>query len=183
MRQWISIIAAALLLSACEEGNKPESRGGYEILVGDTLITISAEAIEFAGLLTDGNHFNFHAYMLREYQVATIPRDDGTPYSGSLIQWKNTGWNTRRTFLFPPFVHDVTTESPELFYYMIGTYPEQFGYGWVDTYDPEADLSNAALRPWLHPADSTLTPDNPGTLEFDGGLGDMLEYRAMWVVE
>ena len=176
------ILLMSLALVSCEEGNKPADGTGYEITVGDTLITIPPEAVLFAGSIINTNHFNFHAYMLREYQIAVLPRDVGSPYNGSLLEWKNQSWNTRRTFLYPPFDHDVTTDTPELFYYLIGTYPSQFGFGWVDTYDPEADLWNSALRPWLRPADSTLTPDNPGTLNFDGGLGDMLEYRGMWEI-
>lgn len=178
MRQWIAIIVAALMLVACEEGDKPKDGAGYDLVVGDTLISISAEAVRFAA-----EHFEWHAYMLREFQIATLPRDEGSPYAGSLEQWKNLSWSSRQTFLYPPFVHNLSTESLELYYYLIGTHPGQFGFGWVDTYDPEANLFNSAVRPWLNPADSTLTPDNPGTLNFDGGLGDMLEYRGMWGME
>lgn len=184
--KFLLLIIVALLMFACEEGNKPDDAQDYTVVVGDTVITIPAEAVRFAGSLLSGEHFQFHAYVLREYQVAinpAIPRGNGSAYTGSLVEWKNMGWGTRRTFLVAPYAHDVTTDSPELFYYMIGTYPDQFGYGWVDTYDPEANLWDGALRPWNHPADSTLTPDNPSTLEFDGDLGDMLEYRGMWVVE
>jgi len=186
MKKFLTIICCALLCLACEEGDKPSTGTSYEIVVGDTLITIPAEAVAFAGTVADGNHFEWHAYMLREFQIASdgsLPRGGGTAYAGTLEQWKSLSWNTRRSFLIPPFSHDITTSSPELFYYMIGTHVEQFGFGWIDTYDPEANLWNSAVRPWLHPADSTLLPDNPGTIGFDGGLGDMAEYRAMWVVE
>ncbi|MBK8130852.1 MAG: hypothetical protein IPK53_18740 [bacterium] len=186
MRLALSLLCCALLCVSCEEGDTPEPGVSYEIAVGDTLITIPAEAVNFAGTLGHGNHFVWDAYMLREYQVASnpnLPREHGVPYQGTLEQWKNTSWTTRRSFLVPPYDHNVTTTSPEAYYYMIGTYAEQFGYGWVDTYDPEANLWDSAVRPWLHPADSTLLPDNPGTIGFDGGLGDMAEYRAMWVVE
>lgn len=178
MSKWIAIIVAAFMFLACEDGDKPEDGTSYELAVGDTLITIPAEAVRFAA-----EHFEWHAYMLREYQIAinpSIPRNGGSPYSGELIDWKNASWSLRSTFLVPPYAHNLDTNQLELYYYLIGTHPDQFGFGWMDTYDPEADLWNSALRPWLNPADSTLTPDNPSTLEFDGGLGDMLEYRGMW---
>jgi hypothetical protein len=186
MKTFCAIFFAALLLTACEKGDKPADGQGYEIVVGDTSILIPGDAVVFAGSIGHPNHFNFHAYMLREYQVAinpAIPRGGGSAYSGTLLEWKNASWNLRRTFLVPPYTHDVLTSETELFYYNIGTYVDQFGFGWIDTYDPEADLWDSAVRPWLHPADSTLAPDNQGTLEFDGGLGDILEYRAMWEVE
>ncbi|MCB9357793.1 MAG: hypothetical protein H6508_00870 [Calditrichaeota bacterium] len=181
-RNVLLALLVLFLAAACEKGDKPSGRDGYEILVGDTLITIPAEAVEFAGTAAAPNHFSWHAYMLREFQVASnpnIPRE-GSHYTGSLLEWKTQPWVVRQTFLVTPYVHDVTTATPELYYYMIGTYREQFGYGWVDTFDAEADLWDPSARPWLHPADSTLAPDNQGTLSFDGGLGDMLEYRAMW---
>lgn len=176
--KFIAPILLTLLFCACEEGDKPSRGNSYEFVVGDTAITISADAVNFAN-----NRFSWDAYMLREFQLGsstTIPRGNGSAYTGTLIEWKNLPWSVRETYLFPPYTHDVTTESRELFYYLIGTHGEQFGYGWRDTFDPEANLFDSAVRPWLHPADSTLTPDNPGTISFDGGLGDLVEYRGMW---
>jgi hypothetical protein len=180
------IFLVAILFTACKEDDTSPTGTGYEIVVGDTTILITADAVTFAGSVQNPNHFNFHAYMLREYQVAINPaidRNGGSPYSGTLLEWKNASWNLRQTFLVPPYSHDVLVSSPEVYYYNIGTYVEQFGFGWIDTYDPEADLWDSSQRPWLHPADSTLAPDNQGTIGFDGGLGDLVEFRGMWEVE
>ncbi|MCL4305251.1 hypothetical protein KJZ99_05005 [bacterium] len=181
MRILLGVLLGALLLAACESDDKPSQGQSYEIVAGDTLITIPATAAAFAT-----ERFELQAYLLREYQVArdpNLPRDGGSPFAGTLLEWKSLPWSVRQTFLIAPYTHDVLTDSLALYFYMIGTYGTQFGYGWRDTYDSEADLWNSALRPWLRPADSTLTPDNPGTLEFDGGLGDMIEYRGMWGFE
>jgi hypothetical protein len=175
----------ALVFAACDSGNDPPSTGSYTLTVGDTLITIPTEAVDFVGGLNTPNHFAWHAYMLREYQIAinpSIPRE-GSPYPDELIDWKNQPWLIRATFLVAPYSRDIMTSNAAQYYYMIGTYPEQFGFGWVDTFDPEADLWDPTERPWTNPADSTLAPDNPSTLEFDGGLSDLLEYRAMWRFE
>ncbi|MCB1059935.1 MAG: hypothetical protein KDB65_06880 [Calditrichaeota bacterium] len=186
MKTIITLLLFAGLLAGCKKDESSESDTSYEILVGDTLITIPTDAVVFAGSVTHPYHFDFHAYMLKEYQIATsttIPRDGGSPYTGTLLEWKNTSWNLRRTFLIAPFSHDVGSTNAEVFYYNIGTYPEQFGFGWVDTFDPNADLWDEAAHPWLNPADSTLAPDDSRTLEYDGGLGDILVYRGMWEVE
>jgi hypothetical protein len=179
------LLIFALMIAACDSGDDPPRTGSYTLTVGDTLITIPAEAVDFIGSVNSPNHFSWHAYMLREYQIATLPNipREGEPYDGELIDWKTQPWLIRSTFLVAPYTRDIMTSDAAQYYYMIGTYPEQFGFGWVDTFDPEADLWNPALRPWSNPADSTLSPDNPSTLAFDGGLSDLLEYRAMWRYE
>lgn len=177
----VSIIAAftALILS-CKNEDNGAIPVEYHITVGDTAITIPDSAVTFAA-----DHFSFHAYMLREYQVATdedLPHP-GATFSGTLVEWKVLGWDARQTFLLPPYNRDARTGDAAQYFYWIGTFIEQFGYGWRDTFDPEADLANPAVHIWQHPADSTLAPDNAGTIEFDGESRFIGQYRAKWRIE
>ena len=180
IRGFVILSLLAFTILACKEDEQEEPTE-YRLTVGDTLIVIPAAAVDFAQA-----QFSIDAYFLREYQVATdedLPHP-GSVYTGTLRDWKALGWNVRQTFLVAPFTaHDVKTEDDAQYLYMIGTYLEQFGYGWRDTFDPEADLDNPAVYIWLHPADSTLTPDNPGTVGFDGESDLMIYYRSMWTLE
>ncbi|MBK6766584.1 MAG: hypothetical protein IPG71_09810 [bacterium] len=176
MTKWL-LLCCVWLCCACEDGDSPPDTTAYEIVVGDTLITISVDAVNFAN-----THFSWDAYMLREFQMASstqIP-SEGAAFSGSLPDWKNLPWVVRETFLFVPYGHDAATSSRELFYYIIGTHFDQFGFGWKDTYDPEANIFDESERPWNNPADTTLAVDNPGTLNFDGESNYFAAFRGMW---
>jgi len=181
----LCIALAAAVLAGCKDDGGDPGLSDLSIEVGDTLITIPAAAIDYAGGKLSPNHFSWDAYMLREYQVASNPSypHEGSTFNGPLNDWKSRPWNERRTFLLEPYSRDINTSNAAQYYYLIGTYPEQFGYGWRDTYDNGANLTNIASVPWSHPADTTLRADSPGTIEFDGETGFMAEYRGMWVVE
>lgn len=173
--KWL-LLCCVWLFCACEEGDPPNDKA-YEIVVGDTSITITSDAVNFANA-----NFSWDAYMLREFQIASstqIPRE-GSAFAGNLSEWKNMPWAVRETYLIIPFLHDISTNSPELFYYNIGTHFDQFGFGWKDTYDPEANIFDETAHPWTHPADTTLAVDNPGTLNFDGESDFFVTYRGMW---
>lgn len=181
--KWLlPMLLIGLLLQACDEddseGREPVE---YHITIGDTAITIPDSAVVFAGLRLNPAAFNWNAYMLREYQVATTMHTP--PYGGTLTEWKETHWSIRSTFLTEPYTRDFRIDDDAFYYYMIGTYKDQFGYGWRDTFDPEADLWDPASNPWTHPADTTLIPDSTHTIAFDGETKLMEQYRNMWVIE
>jgi hypothetical protein len=175
-----------LILLSCENDDPSRPPIEYRLTVGDTTIIIPDAAIQFAGARGSLGNFVWDAYMLREYQVARDPNlpHPGSPFTGSLTEWKALGWPTRQTFLIAPYTaHDANTDDGAQFFYEIGTYLEQFGYGWRDTYDPDADLSNPAVHIWLHPADTTLVRDNTSTPEFDGTSHLIEQYRALWIFQ
>ncbi len=168
---------AAMLLSCKNEDNNPPPVD-YHLTVGDTVITIPDSAAQFAE-----QNFSLNAYLLREFQVARDPNlnHQGSPFTGTLQDWKALGWSTRTTFLLSPYGRDIRTSDDAQYFYQIGTFKDQFGYGWRDTYDPEANLNNPdAGNIWQHPADTTLVPDNSSTLGFDGDSHLLTHYRAMW---
>ena len=176
------ILLAGLTLWSCrDQGDSETPPVEYRLTVGDTTITIPNAAVVFAGA-----QFSVDAYFLREYQVA---RDStwghpGATFNGTLIDWKALAWSARKTFLVWPYdSYDVMTANLAQYFYAIGTYMEQFGYGWRDTFDPEANLNNPAVHIWLHPADSTLVPDNPATVQFDGTSHLVEQYRGLWSFE
>ncbi len=180
---WIIAAVVALVVGSCRNTDDGSSTPEYRLTVGDTVVTIPPAAVDFAR-----TQFSIHAYLLREFQVARDPayHQEGAPFTGSLLEWKALGWATRWTFLnFPssPYAHDVETGDPAEYYYEIGTYFSQFGYGWRDTFDPEANLNDPSYIIWLHPADSTLAPDNTGTIGFDGGCRFIGQYRNMWTLQ
>jgi hypothetical protein len=178
-----SFIAFAIYSCSGDDPQVPQF-SDFTLTVGDTTITIPAAAVEYAGTRLSPAHYNWHGYMLREYQIASspsIPRD-GSPYSGSLGQWKNLSWSVRATFLVPPYTRDIYPGDAD-FYYRIGTHMNQFGFGWSDTFNAESDLGNPTSTPWTQPSDTTLIPDNPSTLAFDGNCNFVEAYRAMWVME
>ena len=182
MKQLLSVcmLLSVVLWSCSNDDGDERTPVNYQLTVGDTVIVIPDSAVTFADL-----QFSFDAYMLREYQVATdedISRP-GEPFWGNLNDWKAQGWGLRTTYLVSPFVHNVTTTDKAQYYYMIGTYLDQFGFGWRDTFDPNANLFNPAVNIWLEPADTTLIPDNAATVLFDGETRLMGQYRGMWQVE
>ena len=185
MRNVLAIVFLALIVSSCSDDDPETPPIEFRLTVGDTLIIIPEEAVLFAGGRGDFGNFTYDAYMLREYQVATdedLPHP-GATFSGTLNDWKALGWDLRQTFLLPPYTRDIKTNDGAQYYYMIGTYLDQFGYGWRDTFDPEANLFDPAVHIWLHPADTTLIPDAPGTIGFDGTCQLVSQYRTMWRFE
>lgn len=184
-RRMLIICCLFLLVLACDDNSEQSELPEYRYTSGDTTFLIPPEAVEFAGGRIASNYFNWDAYMLREYQVATNPslRFPDPVFGGDINSWKGRPWQERRTFLVAPYDLDINTGNPAEFYYRIGTFTEQFGYGWIDTFDPEADLWNPAPHPWNSPADSTLTADRAATVEFDGESNLLLEYRSMWMIE
>ncbi len=62
-----------------------------------------------------------------------------------------------------------------MFYYNIGTFSRQFGYGWEDTYHPGADLSDGQA--------DYIWSDETATFWYDGQPQFMNEFRAMWTIE
>lgn len=173
------LVLAAALVSCKNEDDKPPPVD-YHLTVGDTVITIPDSAAQFAE-----QNYSVNAYLLREYQVARDPNleHQGSAYTGALQDWKVLGWIVRTTFLLSPYLRDIRTADNAQYFYEIGTYKDQFGYGWRDTFDPEANLNDASVNVWLHPADSTLVPDNPSTLGFDGESHLLTHYRSMWTME
>jgi hypothetical protein len=180
--KWIAVLVlSALCIWSCSDNSSSDQAiPDYHITVGDSVITIPALAVTFAN-----EHFSLDAYLLREYQVARDPalHQQGPAFSGTLNDWKALDWSVRQTFLMVPYSYDVRISDDAQYFYWIGTFFEQFGYGWSDTFDPEADLMNPAVHIWLHPADTTLIPDNASTVGFDGESHQVEQYRNMWIFE
>jgi hypothetical protein len=134
---------------------------------------------KFAGphLNTDptAGHFNYDAYMLREFQIAGNPtiNETGTIYDGTFEDWKSEAWDVdggRSSYLPPPFGHNINTPDIQQYYEMIGKYYTQFGYGWIDTYETFSVTENNI---W------TVSGDDPSTLWFDGSSPMFFHYRDM----
>jgi hypothetical protein len=181
VKSGILILLLTLAVCSCRDhGDSETPPVEYRLTVGDTTITIPNAAVVFANA-----QFSLDAYFLREYQVArdSIWEHPGAIFNGTLIDWKALVWSVRQTFLLAPYSRDVKIANDAQYYYMIGTYLDQFGYGWRDTFDPEADLFNPAVHIWLHPADTTLVPDNTATVQFDGTSHLVEQYRALWRFE
>jgi len=121
-------------------------------------------------------HFDVNAYVLREWQIAT--RDSSTtPYTDDLSVWKSLDWSMRQTYLgnAPGFTHDVMTGDMQQYFEMIGKYINQFGFGWMDTYDP-ADfdgITGTQNHIWA------LSGDVENTASFDGASPWFYHYRDM----
>jgi len=176
----IVLSLAVISLSCKQESNDGSTAVDYHLTVGDTAITIPDSAVDFANV-----QFSAEAYILREYQVAHDPNlpHQGSAFTGTLQDWKALGWQVRSTYLLAPYAHDIKIADDAQYFYEIGTYFAQFGYGWRDTFDPEANLNNASVNIWLHPADTTLSADIPSTVGFDGESHFLLRYRSMWSLQ
>lgn len=179
----LALILDLFTFLSCKNEDVTEQPIEYHLTIGDTVITIPDAAVRFAGFRGNPGNYAWDAYMLREYQVARDPNlpHQGSPYGGSLGEWKALNWQTRETFLVTPYnTRDARTDDNASYYYWIGTFKDQFGYGWRDTYAADANLNNPAEDIWLHPADTTVVPDNPDTPVFDGTSHLMERYRSLW---
>ena len=130
----------------------------------------------YAGPRDDPNHFNVNAYLLREYQIASSDAYNTKPYSGTLSEWRTLEWSVRQGYLENAlgYGHDVLTSDIQQYYEMIGKYINQFGYGWDDTYDPNADINDPnAGHIWVP------SGDDPATVGFDGVSPHFDHYRDM----
>jgi hypothetical protein len=149
----------------------------------------------YAGWRDTPNNFDVRAYMWAEYKVANSPTMHGgdSTYNGSFADWRLLLWDSdyestrnRATYLPPPFTHDVMTDDRQQFFEMIGKYFLQFGWGWKDTHDNGAGVtqSNAndfwsANEPdWTH-SSYTGGEDNPLSVNFDGRSDMFFHYRDM----
>jgi hypothetical protein len=140
------------------------------------------EASAYAGPLhntnPDSGHFNYDAYMLREYQIAVNPtiNESGIVYSGTLEDWKTESWSGeggRASYLPPPFGWDINTSDIWQYYDMIGRYYTQFGYGWIDTYSHQGAFTGSEGHIW------SISGDEPYTLWFDGNSPFFYHYRDL----
>jgi len=123
-------------------------------------------------------NFNYDAYMLREYQIATNPtiNESGVPYADDFSTWKTEPWEGeggRASYLPPPFGHNIDTTDIRQYYEMIGTYYTQFGYGWIDTYDHQGAFNGNEGYIWA------ISGDDPNTLWFDGNSPFFYHYRDL----
>ena len=131
---------------------------------------------KFAGTKQAPNHFDYNAYMLREFQIATNPAYNAAPYNGELVDWKRLEWSQRSAFFdnAPGFTHDILTEDIQQYYEMIGKYINQFGFGWRDTYPDGTDVNDPNVgHIWA------LSGDEENTAGFEGGSPWFYEYRDM----
>jgi hypothetical protein len=142
----------------------------------------TTEFEKFAGTKISPNHFDYNAYMLREYQIATNPNFNANLYTGDLSEWKNEDWSVRQSFFenAPGFTHDILTGDLQQYYEMIGKYINQFGFGWRDTYDWQNVDVNVATTEHIW----AQSGDDANTAAFDGPYvtdktGWFWQYRNM----
>jgi hypothetical protein len=177
MRLLLTLILVCIFLVACAEKDQTTPPITYSLQVGDTLFTFPDSAVRFAQ-----DNFSVHAYLLREFQVGSsqLYPHQGSRFLGSLGQWSTYLWQYREPYLSPPYNRDVKITDQAQYYYEIGTYIAQFGYGWLDTFSPTANLLDPNSNPWAAPADTSLTHDDPSTIGFDGTSNAAATYRRMW---
>lgn len=175
---WVSFVAvAAILISvSCkkeENGTDTPPTGGYQITLEDsTVVTIPGSAVTFAQ-----QNFSRDAQLLREYQVATNSQYVNPTWQLPFQVWKSETYGVRQGYMVPPYDNDVMTDDSAFFYYEIGEFIEQFGYGWKDTFDAANFNPDSAYTNHLWPSDPTQT------VFFDGQSPFREEYVGMWVVE
>lgn len=158
------------LFAACkkEDDNSPPPSGGIQFTSGDTVFTIPAAALTFAR-----QNFSRDAQLLREFQLAVDPNRGGPVWQLPLNPWKQSGFDTRQQYMVTPYDNDVTTGDSALFYYEIGTFFSQFGYGWKDTFDAAGFEPDSAYTNYLW-------HDPTQTIWFDGQSPFFEQYRGMW---
>lgn len=124
----------------------------------------------------EAGHFNYDAYMLREYQIATNPslNEQQTAYTFGFDAWKSESWDERGSYLPPPYGHNINTLDIQQYYEMIGKYDTQFGYGWIDTYSLTGPINGDNGDIW-----SQTSGDDPATIGFDGNSPFFYIYRDM----
>ncbi|GBE30856.1 hypothetical protein BMS3Bbin04_01894 [bacterium BMS3Bbin04] len=90
-------------------------------------IDITEEAMEFADL-----HFTAFRYSEYEYQIAILVNAGKEIYYGTIDDWQALEWHTRQMYLPDCFVQELPLNSDHIYYELIGTLSEQYGYGWDD---------------------------------------------------
>jgi hypothetical protein len=180
----VMIIVVSLLVVSCskdDDDDKKEStcpEGAFCFEDGDSIVAITVEAQQYAGTRDSSNHFNYRAYMYKEWQAARDIGGFGGTYAGSFSDWLSSSWEVRMPFLPVGFNHDILTNEASEYYRMIGKYFAQFGWGWQDTYNSGAG-GDVNENSWLNPA-TGLQPDNPNTSAFDGESAMFSVYRSLW---
>ncbi|MBU1636668.1 hypothetical protein KKC97_03280 [bacterium] len=170
------LLTLAMLSCSHMDEPGPACGGLLEYDADSVAICFSDSAVAFVGTRAEPAHFNLEAYLLREYKVARDPEfSQGTsPYPLSFVQWKLLSWESRLAFLPYPYSHDIVGATDAEFMYLIATYPEQFGFGWTDTYAEGTDLSDPTLgHIWLY--------DDSQTIQFDGNHGDYDHYLNLLI--
>jgi hypothetical protein len=166
----VLIIIILALVSGCASKDTFTDGNAIQLSVGDSLITIPADAVAFADA-----HFNRDAYWLREYKLGCSTTCCLDPFAGPLGRWKDMAWVSRSVFVAPPFSRDIRDSDPTNFYYNIGTFAGQFGFGWEDTFPTGTNLADAQSE--------YIWNDAQGTFWYDGQSQLMNEFRSKWVIE
>ncbi len=71
----------------------------------------------------------------------------------------------------------MKTDDSAQFYFQIGEFPAQFGFGWKDTFDAAAFNPDSTYTTHIWPS------DHPETVGFDGQSLLREQYVGMWGVE
>ena len=127
----------------------------------------------YAGERDNPNHFNYRAYLYKEWLTARDIGNSGVRTTRSFNEWvdllsqSDGGWTERSKYLPTGFTHNIWDDDRQQYFEMIGKYFTQFGWGWQDTYNygQGGDIGEGS---WLNPA-TGLRPDDPATAAFDGG--------------
>ncbi len=114
---------------------------------------VSQETMEFADM-----YFDKEAYLLGEYYCSFHPRGTND-FHGTFEEWKELKFLEKQEYLGGYFRHNINVTG-DAFYWRIGVYPEQFGFGWVDALDDDIE-----------------------TIEWDGTSEKLTEYRVLLGLE
>jgi hypothetical protein len=169
-------LMSACLLASCKKEHTtqpPSNTGGYQYVLEDSsVVTIPGNAVQFAQ-----QHFNSDAQLLREYQIAINPQYVNPAWEQNLglSIWKSESWQVRQQYMVFPYERDVRTDDSAQFYYQIGEFFAQFGYGWNDTFDPATFNSDSTYTVNIWPT------DHGETVGFDGQSNYHTQYMGMWV--
>ncbi|HEY3294923.1 MAG TPA: hypothetical protein VGL38_05770 [bacterium] len=182
----MALFVAALLSTSCKKDDSDNSNeeplpAGLQYVYNDTLYIIPDSAVAYAGPRDTPNHLDVHAYLYAEYLIASDSIRNGgrQVFHGEFAQYRLLPWNERYMHLPAPFTHDVMTDTLASYYFMIGHFSSQFGWGWQDTYNGGSNpWAQAGSADWTQPA-AGLAADNVNTIAFDGESTMMSRYRAM----
>ena len=163
-----------LVVVSCSQIDDPGAACGglHEYNSADTVIVCFSEtAVEIA------MHYDVNAYLLREYQIARDPdqTQTGASYNLAFSQWKQESWLVRRSYLPFPFARDILLNDSSLVLFNMLTYPEQFSFGWTDTFADSTNLNDPTLgHIWV--SDNRDTPGFDGHSELYLAFSDAVIY-------
>ncbi len=106
------------------------------------------------------NYYDRQLYLEIEYIYAVDNTMSSSSFLGAFNEWVNLEFEEKLDYLPWNFRHDLHDDDEEAYYWCVGVYVEQFGYGWPDQVN-----------------------DDPLSSEWDGTSAKLTEYRQLLGLE